>query len=399
MIRPRYRFEYEGDAAKCLALEVCPAEVQARCTLTPSFQVAEFLQSLTVTPESRVAIAALRQRGSDWHKARFGRVTASVAFAASGLGGKAAQRDLIRNMTWPEYGVLTGYARSAADYGTLSEATNISVYEANRRVRDGLGWKGLRVFETGLLVSEEYPWLGASLDGCVDELQPMLSAPVCAAPIRQSHISAPTLISHPEGADAFVQNNLAKCGSVPADYTSNACGCMCRDSSGVVRRDIVAPCEWSHGCVEAKCPATGCLYSSNPAHGENLFPEQYCVQQMVQMFVSNTEWCDASVYTPECTEVIRFKFDPTKWADLLRRLKSFYFGMLLPTFEMRAKGLLREGEIMPPAKPPRNIPRLAHILPLVTQEKEEQQAAQQLTQSQGCGALCKPLKKRARTPA
>ena len=414
MAATSYRFEVDGhqqpgervsggNMSGDAVTPTCPAEIRAAQVLTPTFDMKSYVESLSIDETRQIEIATLPQRGPEWESERFGVVSASVAYDASGLGGIAAQRELLRKMVWPQLGVLTDrFALLATSYGNDNEQKNLDVYEMFRRAEGRLGWDGLRVFGTGLLRSTEYPWIGASLDGCVDERTSLEQSEQCSerategavavgggdgaprpaiaampehelhafephtleAPVRECHAHAPICIMHDGdgGADAFIAVRREACGAIPVDYKPSACGCSCRNAGGVVNLARSATCSWAHGCVEAKCPATGVLYSTRDEHDAHLFPAKYRIQTLVQMFVSKGAFCDASVFTPECTEVVRFIWQQHVWDDLLRRLKAFYFGLLLPTFEMRAKGLLQYGNILPPARPPKNIPRITDIL-------------------------------------
>lgn len=316
---------------------------QAECefewtTLPKELDPDAFVATLQVTPEEREEIASRVQRSIGWKQARCGRMTASNYGAAAGHHLPGAQEKLIRAMVWPEIFKLVGKAAEFAAWGTANEpvARDIYVYDRMRKIEKRLPGKGrhLRVYETGLLVSLEHGWLASSPDFVVEELPDFHENGDQVGPCANKHHSRePFIVDHADGPEAYIEEAKVELKDVPVPSPDD------------YKRLI-------QGCGEIKCPATKKLYSSMKKHSEYRFPRYYIDQIQGVMAINHWPFCDTVVYTPTETEVIRFHYDDHYWQnELFPALEKFYFKTFLPRLAMRARGLLRRGEVDPVMAP------------------------------------------------
>ena len=299
----------------------------------------EHVDKLTVTPERQRTIAALEQRTPGWHLERRGsmelsqppRLTASKFGAAAGHESPAERRKLLLNMVWPECDVVSPFARKYMQYGNDHEDVGRRIYAADRQRNPVYSTPQCRIYETGLVVSLEHGWLGASPDGVVEE---PAGTRVRTPASNPHHMCAPYVIEHPQGFAAYL-------------------------SEAVMPAEIVnwgdTPIE--RGGIEIKCPAAGekVLYSTQKEHAEHAFPWKYFDQVQGAMEVNDWPWNDTVVYTPTRTEVIRFFRDRVYWAELYAALHTFYFRDFLPLWEGRRAGKLTRGTIIPMMTPLRGL--------------------------------------------
>ena len=99
------------------------------------------------------------------------------------------------------------------------------------------------------------------------------------------------------------------------------------------------------GILEIKCPFSAAKISVREACAE--LPNFYCsevdgklvlnndhayyYQVQGTMALANAMFCDFTVWTPECWEIIEIKFDESKWANhILPSLSTFYRDFMLP---------------------------------------------------------------------
>jgi hypothetical protein len=300
---------------------------------------------LQVTVEEQAEIAALPQKTDGWYAARNGdavtppRLTASNFGAAVNHDTPSKRLQLLTDMLWPQQNVVPAFARKYMQYGNDHEDVGRRIYEADRRRPDNALYTTplCRITETGLVVSLEHGWLGASPDGIVEEPVNARSAePI--APVNPHHLYAPYTIEHPQGFAPY----LAEFG---------------RDL------DNTAGDEWGgavtvRGGLEIKCPAAGekVLYSGQKQHQKHGFPWKYFDQIQGAMAVNGWPWNDTVVFTPTKTEVIRFHRDTVYWDTvLLPGLKKFYFQEFLPLWELKRAGKLATGSIAPRMVPLKSL--------------------------------------------
>ena len=340
--------------------------------------------TLQVTPSERDEIAKLAQGSDAWLKARYGRLTASNFGAAAGNHLPGAKKKLLKAMLWPETHKLSGFAAKFAAYGTEHEAVARDVYTLDRQKNGAIG---LRVWETGLLVSLEHGWLGSSPDFVVEEASEAHERPIGNI-TNEHHCRAPYTILHASGARKFIADaNLEAgvtegpgaamettigCGEIKcpvekgfgaAMETTIGCGeikCPAEKGSGATMKTTI-------GCGEIKCPATKMLYSQTEKHNKYAFPEYYYDQIQGVMAINDWPWCDTVVHTPYVTEVVRFYANPVYWkTDLFPKLERFYFNDFLPRLRLRTQGTLKRGEVDPVLVIPSCVLGLGLDMTLVT---------------------------------
>lgn len=359
---------------------------QRHLALGDGFDASAFVADLHVDDAEHARIASLRQGTTEWRESRFGRLTASNFGAAARHHHAGAFDCLLATMLWPEDARLEGRAAKFAEWGTVHEPVARDVYEAYRRrrieaARPGCSESGLAVYETGLLVSKEYGYLGASPDFLVEEddavhEEEVLSGAAVAVAANVHHARPPYLIWHSvkqlndvAGTDALKERGVAEGDlySVPAKYCTlawraeqqrAAAGGGAVSQTGARRRLL--------GCGEVKCPAMRKLYSAAPKHAEHGFPKYYYDQIQGLMALNGLPWCDVVVYTPRCTEVTRFGRNEAYWHHtLFPAVKAFYFSVFLPRLALRAAGKLAAGQIHPPLAP---APCLSDLLALARRD-------------------------------
>ena len=124
--------------------------------------------------------------------------------------------------------------------------------------------------KSGFVISEEYPFLGASPDAVVHD---------------------PTNLEEPFGV-VEIKSPFSFCQFTPIDA--------------------------------AKSASFSCELSSSGSNWKLKHSHQYCCQVQGQMAITGRKWCDFVVYTEQDISVDRISFDLKFWKDLLQRLFSFY---------------------------------------------------------------------------
>jgi hypothetical protein len=333
----------------------------------------EHVACLNVSVEGQRDIADLPQHTPGWHLARRGnmatnqppRLTASKFGAAAGHESASEHHKLLVNMVWPECDVVSPFARKYMQYGTDHEDVGRRVYLADRQRSGNAHYTDTRcrVYETGLVVSLEHGWLGASPDGVVEELA---GSRVQSTATNRHHMCAPYTIEHVEGFAAYLSEVVLHADTVWGEG------------------EII-----EKGGLEIKCPAAGAkvLYSTQKEHAEHAFPWKYFDQVQGAMAVNNWAWNDTVVYTPHRTEVIRFHRDTAYWeGTLLPALKTFYFKEFLPLWERRRAGKLAKGSIVPMMVPLRGFKSRGEA-----DAKSEEEAATQAQPKKHKRAIDDPL--------
>jgi hypothetical protein len=298
---------------------------------------ADLVRRLEVDSAKQALIAAFPQRSMKWKEARYGRLTSSNFAAAAGLMGKAKRNALLKDMVWPEFAGLTGYASKLAQHGVDHEDIARDIFVADR-LRNGSGLFAsdprICIKETGLLVSLSDGWLACSPDFVMQEPKHCREAEG-TPPINKNHVYAPYRIALPHGHAAYLSAQAAVLHDVPTDA-------------------VDAETEWITVSGEIKCPAYGDkqLYSETGKHDEYGFPKYYIPQIQGVMNLMHWPFTDTIVYTPTVLEVTRFARDEAYWSGFLYpALRRFYFEEFLPLLDLRCQGKLEPGCIVQTASP------------------------------------------------
>jgi hypothetical protein len=340
-----------------------------------------------VDAAARDAIASLPQGSAEWLAARRGRLTASNFGAAAGRHGPAGRQALLKAMLWPEtHAALKGRAVQFAAHGTKNEPVARDVYSAYRAhvAQNGL----VTLWETGLLVSTEHGWLGASPDFVVQEAVPVAVAESMAAALKDPAVLRDmveaslvpdgwTTIATPAGPGAFMSQAATGVMGPPPTGPKGDAG----DADTVV---VVT------GCGEIKCPAGAGkfpFYSANPAHAATGgFPHYYYDQIQGAMALNGWPWCDVVVHTGAATQVKRFPANPMYWHGvLLPALRQFYFGEFVPRLTARLRGHIRRGHTDPELV----LPSMAAMAVLLASPVQPQDPAPEIEgEAPDNGAAC-----------
>ena len=267
-----------------------------------------------VGPEERERIAALSQDDPQWLWERWGVLSASNYWAASGAGGPRAKQELLREMVWPEDSRLR-FGSVATNYGKAHEAVAVELYVTDRRAGTNRNYAHPQCNTSlrGLVLHPTHPWLGASPDLVVEEREGARPPPA-TPPANPHHLHDPYVVSYPHGADMYAMTHRL-------------------GSNGDLGGPTVV------GCAEVKCIASKNLlfYSELPANAKYGVCPKYYYQMQGQMECGEWPWNDLIVYLPTRLQVTRFWRDRKFWdEDLFPKLRSFYFDMFLPAVDARA---------------------------------------------------------------
>ena len=107
---------------------------------------------------------------------------------------------LLTDMVWPKQNAVPAFARKYMQYGNDHEDVGRRIYETDRKRPGNALYTSprCRITETGLVVSLEHGWLGASPDGIVEEPAHARAAEA-TAPLNPHHMYAPYTVEHPQG--------------------------------------------------------------------------------------------------------------------------------------------------------------------------------------------------------
>lgn len=92
--------------------------------------------------------------------------------------------------------------------------------------------------------------------------------------------------------------------------------------------------------LEIKCPFSKQLYP--------YIPHYYFDQIQGIMAILKLPFCDFVVWTPQSTQIRRYKYDPIYWEKVLMpKLQHFYMNEYLPRIILKQNGLLLQGQLEP----------------------------------------------------
>lgn len=122
----------------------------------------KILKTLVVDLNSQESISQEQQRSENWLRARKYRLTASRFGGAAGHNEYCSKKQLLTEMLWNSF-----QGNIATEYGVQHEQKAEDLYLALMRKHKGLSDQDFYVNHKGLVVSQEFPWLGVSTDGYV----------------------------------------------------------------------------------------------------------------------------------------------------------------------------------------------------------------------------------------
>ena len=235
-------------------------------------RVTDFKKSLELSAEKRRDIelhTREQSHSSLWYSVRKYRLTASYF-------GLIRQR---RPTTAPHSLVMRildkiSFSSPATDWGKANEQAAIQLYV---ETQNETGHADLYACQSGFVISEDHPFLGASPDSAVYD-------PSDSDPFGLAEVKCPYSSRKMTPAEACSQPNFF--------CTSNALG-----STSQVQ-----------------------LKRAHP----------YYSQVQGQMGVTKRNWCDFIVYTEKGISVERINFDSVFWDELLTKLVDFYDNCLAP---------------------------------------------------------------------
>ena len=202
-----------------------------------------------------------------WYEARRYRLTASFFGLVSRRRPSTSPHSLVLSIL--QY---KSFESAATEWGKKYEDIAIEKYVAIQRES---GHSDLYACKSGFVISEEYPFLGASPDAAVYD---------------------------PSAEKSF---GLAE---VKCPYSSRS----------------MTPTE---ACSKPHFFCTLCPNSSTPVLKKS---HQYYAQVQGQMAITKREWCDFVIYTDKGLSIERIHFDEHFWKDLLEKLIDFYDNCLGP---------------------------------------------------------------------
>ena len=236
-------------------------------------RVTAFKESLRLTPEKirEIERETVDQSQSPlWFSARRYRLTASMF-------GKVLQHlpstppdSLVKQLLHPQQ-----FSTSATEWGRQQESTALKTYVEHQT---SLGHDGLIAVRAGFTICEEYPFLGASPDSCVND-------PSCADQFGLVEIKCP-----------YKYRNLS-----PEDAASNSDFCS---------------------VLSVQAGRKGLQLKRS---------HQYYSQIQGQLAITQRVWCDFVIFTTRGISVERISFDLEYWKNkLLPKLTAFYDNCLCP---------------------------------------------------------------------
>ena len=276
---------------------------------------------LAVTPEQVVNIRSFKQRSPEWLQARVGRLTASNFGAAAGFNPYQSPSQLLQELLW---GTFEG--NRATRWGTIMEdvakmdyikymydqhfmtARRIGELRKNHDVTPF----ECKVWECGLTVFEEAPFLAGSPDGLVHtntfdgkEIRLLLEIK-CPGPDPKKPYSEQAAYQESKNPDIPA--------GIPPYYYCQIQGLMAiykLQHTDFVVKTVAALPEDQQALLDA-----GDVW--NPQLNE---------------------------VVPSSLDVKRYSFDPNFWNNtLFPRLQSFYYDRYLPALSLQKSGLLQPGE-------------------------------------------------------
>jgi hypothetical protein len=234
-------------------------------------RVDEFKKSLCLPSEKLREIeqsTRTQSQSSLWHTVRRYRLTASYFGTIYKRKASTSPHSLVMQIIQRK-----PFTSEATEWGIQNESVALRRYV---ELQHHTGHNGLYCSKSGFVISEEYPFLGASPDAVVHD---------------------PTNVLEPFGVVEI------KCPFSFRKFTP-----------------VDAAKSVDFFCEVNSIGGTPKLKQSH----------QYFCQVQGQMAITGRNWCDFVVYTEEGIFVESINFDPEFWEDLLKKLILFYDNCLAP---------------------------------------------------------------------
>ena len=268
LLHPSFRYSDEPASENSQLTPSLPNECDLKDTILA------FKATLNVTEDDIRAIERSTQgqrTSSQWYQARRFRLTSSSFGAVLQRRDNTPPDNLVMRIIQPRK-----ISSAAMEWGIQHESVAVKEYIKYQHKH---GHEGLVVTQSGFLVSQSHPFLGASPDGAVFDP------------------SAP---------------------QQPFGFLEVKCPYSCRN---------ISPAE---ACAT---PGFYCKLESNPNGSQYLSLSRnhaYFAQVQGQMAIGNRPWCDFIVYTLKGLSINRIKFDNEYWTNALPKLVSFYDNCVAP---------------------------------------------------------------------
>lgn len=244
-----------------------------------------------ISNEDCKLIEKLEQRSTGWHNSRRYRLTASNFGAAAGVNKYCSPDQLLVQMISPSF-----VGNVATRYGTEQEPI------ACKQYLEELIDFNLSHREVGLVVSQKYPFLGASPDGIIST----------------------------ELHQKLLQRVPPKLGESLILRTFDI-------SSGPTAKPLWSPPSLDHKfLLEIKCPFRKQLYGCIEQHVPHYYAQiQGCMQVM------DLPYCHFYTWTPSESKIECYPRNDIYWNNFLYpALKNFYFTRFIPLLFLHSRGLL-----------------------------------------------------------
>lgn len=140
------------------------------------------------------------QRSPEWFSQRRGKLTGSAVGAALGVNPYMTPAQLIRRLVRNWHGVESEFKGNiATEYGAMHEPIAMLAYTMKT---------GNAVHDVGFMVSDKYPWLGASPDGITSDSDDELAVLEIKCPFSQRDANPPVFKSAAEQPHYYAQMQI-----------------------------------------------------------------------------------------------------------------------------------------------------------------------------------------------
>lgn len=131
-----------------------------------AFSCQELLPRLKLSDDEKASLRACRQKSIEWFQARSHRLTASNFGSAAGHNRHCSPQQLLKRMLWPADSAEDSFRNAAMQWGVDHEAHAVQEYKYRRGIETNMT---VHILHYGILLNDQYPWIGVSPDGIVLE--------------------------------------------------------------------------------------------------------------------------------------------------------------------------------------------------------------------------------------